>query len=88
MFNVISCRVNIRKPNILINSIFGVFGHLTKNNVFIEISSYWYLMLAVIIGGQIGNFLNLKMFPTRILALITSGLVLFVALRMGIKLMI
>ena len=73
---------------ILINSIFGVFGHLTKNNVFIEISSYWYLMLAVIIGGQIGNFLNLKMFPTRILALITSGLVLFVALRMGIKLMI
>ena len=45
-------------------------------------------MLAVIIGGQIGNFLNLKMFPTRILALITSGLVLFVALRMGIKLMI
>ena len=73
---------------ILINSIFGVFGHLTKNNVFIEVSGYWYLILAVIIGGQIGNFLNLKMFPTRILALITSGLVLFVALRMGIKLMI
>ena len=73
---------------ILINSIFGVFGHLTKNNVFIEVSGYWYLILAVIIGGQIGNFLNLKMFPTKILALITSGLVLFVALRMGIKLMI
>ena len=53
-----------------------------------EISKYWYLILAVIIGGQIGNFLNLKIFPTRILALITAILVLFVALRMGIKIFI
>ena len=50
-----------------------------------EVSNYWYLFLAVIIGGHIGNFLNLKIFPTKILALITSTLVLFVALRMGIK---
>jgi len=71
---------------ILINSISGVIGQLTKKAVFIEISSYWYLILAVIIGGQIGNFLNLKVFPTRILALITSALVLFVSGRMGIKL--
>jgi len=71
---------------ILINSISGVIGQLTKNLVINEISSYWYLLLAVLIGGQIGNFLNLKIFPTRILALVTSGLVLFVAVRMGIKL--
>ena len=71
---------------ILINSIFGVVGQLTKNTVLNEVSSYWYLFLAVIIGGHIGNFLNLKIFPTRILALITSGLVLFVAVRMGFKL--
>ena len=71
---------------ILINSISGVVGQLTKNTVLNEVSSYWYLFLAVIIGGHIGNFLNLKIFPTRILALVTSGLVLFVAVRMGIKL--
>ena len=71
---------------ILINSIAGVIGQLTKNIVLIEISNYWYLFLAVMIGGHIGNFLNLKIFPTRILALVTAILVLFVAIRMGIKL--
>ena len=71
---------------ILINSISGVIGQLTKNIVLSDISSYWYLFLIVIIGGHIGNFLNLKMFPARLLALITSTLVLFVAIRMGIKL--
>ena len=73
---------------ILINSISGVTGQLTKNAVFNGLSNYWYLFLAVIIGGQIGNFLNLKIFPTRMLALVTSGLVLFVAFRMGYKLFI
>ena len=71
---------------ILINSISGVIGQLTKNVVLSDISNYWYLFLIVIIGGHIGNFLNLKIFPTRLLALVTSGLVLFVAIRMGIKL--
>tara|TARA_B100000029_G_scaffold24670_1_gene24375 strand:- start:1632 stop:2378 length:747 start_codon:yes stop_codon:yes gene_type:complete len=71
---------------ILINSIFGIIGQLTKNIVLIEVSNYWYLFLAVIIGGHIGNFLNLKIFPTKILALITATLVLFVAIRMGFKL--
>jgi len=71
---------------ILINSISGVIGQLTKNVVLSDISNYWYLFLIVIIGGHIGNFLSLKIFPTRLLALVTSGLVLFVAIRMGIKL--
>ena len=70
---------------ILINSVSGVVGQLSKNNVLIEVSNYWYLILAVIIGGQIGNFLNLKIFPTRILALITAILVIGVAVRMGFK---
>ena len=73
---------------ILINSISGIIGQLTKNAVLTEIQNYWFLLLAVLIGGQIGNFLNLKIFPTRILALITSGLVLFVAVRMAYKLFI
>ena len=71
---------------ILINSISGIIGQLTKNVVLEEIPNYWYLLFAVLIGGQIGNFLNLKIFPTRALALVTAFLVLFVALRMGVRL--
>ena len=71
---------------ILINSIFGVVGQLTKNIVLSDISNYWYLFLVVIIGGHIGNYLNLKIFPTRLLALVTSLLVLFVSIRLGINL--
>ena len=70
---------------ILINSISGIIGQLTKNDVLAEVSHYWYLFAAVLIGGQIGNFLNLKIFPTRILALVTAFLVLFVAARMGFR---
>ena len=68
---------------ILINSIFGIIGQLTKNQNLFEVRQYLYLLLAVFIGGQIGNFLNLKLFSTKILALITSLLVIFVAVRMG-----
>ena len=70
---------------ILVNSIFGIIGQLTKNAVLLEIQNYWYLFVAVLIGGQIGNFLNLKIFPTRFLALVTACLVLFVAFRMGFR---
>ena len=70
---------------ILINSISGIVGQLTKNEVLNEISSYWYLLIAVLIGGQIGNYLNLKIFPNRILILLTSFLIIFVAIRMGFK---
>ena len=71
---------------ILINSIFGVVGQMTKNIVLSDISNYWYLFLVVIIGGHIGNYLNLKIFPTRLLALVTSLLVLFVSIRLGVNL--
>ena len=73
---------------ILINSLSGIIGHLTKNVVLGEIQNYWFLLLAVLIGGQLGNFLNLKILPTRILALLTAGLVLFVAIRMAYKLFV
>ncbi len=70
---------------ILINSVSGITGQLTKSEVLNEISNYWYLLAAVFIGGQLGNFLNLKIFPTRILALLTAVLVLFVSIRIGLK---
>ena len=70
---------------ILINSISGIIGQLTKNEVLEEVLNYWYLLLAVLIGGQVGNYLSLKIFPTRILVLVTAALVLFVAARIGIR---
>ena len=70
---------------ILINSFSGMVGQLTKNEVLFELQNYWYLLVAVLIGGQIGNFLNLKIFSARILVLVTGFLVLFVAIRMGIR---
>tara|TARA_B100001250_G_C19753894_1_gene769155 strand:- start:835 stop:1581 length:747 start_codon:yes stop_codon:yes gene_type:complete len=70
---------------ILINSIFGIFGQLTKENVINELTSYLPLFLVVLIGGLIGNYLNLKIFSNRALALITSFLVILVAFRMGFK---
>jgi len=78
--------VTVASLFILINSISGIIGQITKNNVLEEITNYWYLLVVVLIGGQIGNFLNLKIFPTRILALITACLVLSVAFRMGLRL--
>ena len=70
---------------ILINSISGIFGQLTKDSVLNEFFTYWPLFLAVLIGGLFGNFLNLKIFSNRALAFITSILVIFVACRMGFK---
>ena len=72
---------------ILINSISGIIGQMTKNNVLAEVTNYWYLLAAVLIGGQLGNFLNLKIFPTRFLALVTALLVIFVSIRMFIQIL-
>ena len=71
---------------ILINSIFGIAGHLTKDQALDKVISYWPLFLTVLIGGQIGSLLNIKFLSNKILALLTSFLVIFVAIRMGIKL--
>ncbi len=70
---------------ILINSVSGIAGQLSKNNILNEILNYWYLLLLVFIGGQIGNYFNLKIFSAKILALLTAILVIFVALRIGFK---
>ena len=71
---------------ILINSLSGLAGQFTKASTINGIYDYWPLFLFVLLGGQLGNFLNLKIFPARILALVTSALVIFVAIRMGLKL--
>ena len=70
---------------ILINSLSGIFGQFTKQNIMNDILNYWPLFILVLLGGQIGNFLNLKFLSNKILAIITSGLVMFVAIRIGLK---
>jgi len=70
---------------IFINSISGLIAQLQKDHLRIEIVDYWFLILSVVIGGQIGNYLNLKILPSKGLAALTAILVLFVALRMGYK---
>ena len=73
---------------ILINSIAGLLGQSTKGYIFSEIYNYWPLFLLVFIGGQFGNFLNIKILSNRVMVLLTSGLVIFVSIRMGFKLFI
>ena len=73
---------------ILINSISGLVGQSTKGFIFDEIYNYWLLFLLVLIGGQLGNFLNIKILPTRVMVFLTSGLVIFVSVRMGFRLFI
>ena len=72
---------------ILINSIFGIAGQLTKNISISEFLNYWPLFVAVLIGGQIGSILNIKFLSNRILAVTTSLLVIFVAVRMGFRIL-
>ena len=70
---------------ILINSIFGVTGQLTKKIVLDEFLNYWPLFLAVLIGGQIGSYLNIRFLSNKALALFTSLLIIFVAIRLGFR---
>ena len=70
---------------ILINSIFGVAGQFTKEIVFNEFLNFLPLFLAVLIGGQIGNYLNIKILSNKTLVLMTSILIIFVSMRMGIR---
>ena len=72
---------------ILVNSLFGVIGQLTKDIVFNEFLNFWPLFLTVFVGGQIGSYLNIKFLSNKTLALMTSLLVIFVAIRMGFKLL-
>jgi uncharacterized membrane protein YfcA len=73
---------------ILVNSISGILGQLTKENILFELSNYTSLFICVFIGGFLGNYLNLKIFTSRVLAIITSLLVIFVSIRMGIRILI
>ena len=70
---------------ILINSITGITGQIVKAGPVSLLNSateYWPLMLGVLIGGQIGNYLGLKLMSPVGLRRLTALLVSYVAIRL------
>ena len=73
---------------ILINSITGVAGQISKTgsaSLADTASSYWTLLLAVFVGGQIGSYLGLRLLSPIYLRWLTALLVAYVAVRLVIK---
>jgi uncharacterized membrane protein YfcA len=70
---------------ILVNSLFGLAGQLLKNGPDMLGSAVALglpLMLAVVVGGQIGSLLALKVFPARIIRWLTAALTIWVGGRL------
>ena len=73
---------------ILINSIAGVTGQslkLSSTGQFPALAGYWWLALAVLIGGQIGSVLGIRLFSAALLRRMTAVLILYVAGRLGLE---
>lgn len=66
---------------IFFNSIAGLAGQLQKVNSFETINSYWGLIIAVFIGGQIGSLLSLNKLKPRYIELLTAVLVTLISVR-------
>jgi uncharacterized protein len=70
---------------ILINSLAGIAGQASKSGaaaLMEPLDAYWPLMLAVLIGGQIGSAIGLKLLSEKYLRWLTAILVGYVALRL------
>jgi uncharacterized protein len=70
---------------ILINSIAGLAGQLIKGGVAAfaaPAETYWPLLLAVFVGGQLGSHLGVKLIPLDWLRRLTALLVGFAAIRL------
>jgi uncharacterized protein len=70
---------------ILVNSMAGLSGQIIKSGpgaLYGPATEYWPLMLAVLVGGQIGGMLGLRFFSPRMLRMITALLVGYVAVRL------
>lgn len=73
---------------ILVNSGAGLIGQLIKSagrTFHADMMSYWPLILAVLIGGTLGNKLSLSFFKPKHLRRLTAILILGVAIRLIIK---
>jgi uncharacterized protein len=70
---------------ILVNSLAGLIGQMIKSGATAlagPVSDYWPVMLAVLVGGQLGGMLGLHVFSPRILRITTALLVGYVAARL------
>lgn len=70
---------------ILANSITGLTGQLLKGGVSAvggPASTYWPLLLAVLVGGQIGSHIGIKLFSPILLRRMTALLVGYAAIRL------
>jgi uncharacterized protein len=73
---------------ILINSVAGIAGQLVKAGPASfagPLATYWPLLIAVLLGGQIGSHLGAKILPERILRSLTALLVGYVAVTLLYK---
>jgi uncharacterized protein len=73
---------------ILINSVAGIAGQLVKGGAASfagPLATYWPLLIAVLLGGQIGSHLGVKILPVGILRGLTALLVGYVAVTLLFK---
>lgn len=70
---------------ILVNSIFGIAGQLLKNGPGLMGAAVAFglpLLIAVVIGGQIGSLLAVRYLPQKAIRWLTSGLTIYVGARL------
>lgn len=73
---------------ILINSITGIAGQLIKSGPVQMVdaaSGYWPLLAAVLVGGQVGSMIGLRLLSPMLLRSLTALLVGYVAVRLLIQ---
>ena len=70
---------------ILVNSMSGLIGQFMKHDdiqVVGQFFEYSWLFVAVLVGGQIGNYFGIKIFRPEIVRRLTAVLVLYVGVRL------
>ena len=70
---------------ILVNSMSGLIGQFMKHDdiqVIDQFFEYSWLFLVVLVGGQIGSYLGIKIFRPEIVRRLTAVLVLYVGVRL------
>lgn len=73
---------------ILVNSAAGLAGHLTRLDParIGDAAAYWPLVLAVLVGGQLGSMLGVRVLSQLWLKRLTAILILFVSARLFVRL--
>lgn len=70
---------------ILINSITGLTGQIIKAGAYslaVPASEYWPLLVAVLVGGQLGSMMGMKFLTPQLLRTLTALLVGYAAIRL------